>query len=342
MTTQIQVNEGISAYGLKNNQVVCINEVDRGLECNCVCLGCGTQLIARKGDVNAHHFAHYESNDQHCSESILHQVSKKIIECEKMLSTGIYVCEVEGFDLVGGRHSKKETIDASVFHFDQVILECSEGDFRPDATGYYGLKKLNIEIVVTHDVTQEKYEKVENLGIPMLRIDMSKYSAMNDIETLTNAVLYDAPRSWVYHPDFIAWEMRLQQSLNDEIEQINQQMKLAVMDTYQLIDKDQAFIITKPYHVLVLGYNSALGHSRKYGRDFDFSCLYIGEAIGDQSSSNYQVRSCRGFKESKIDFDESLLPALEKLNYPCVMELDMKGVLRNGRAQNLVVNFSVI
>ena len=52
-------------YGLNldNNQLVSINDVERGLECNCVCHKCGSKLVAKKGEERIHHFAHYDKED---------------------------------------------------------------------------------------------------------------------------------------------------------------------------------------------------------------------------------------------------------------------------------------
>ncbi len=57
------------------------NEVDRGLACNCICPVCETQLVAKKGKKNEHHFAHY--NAQECAgalETVLHLKAKEVLE----------------------------------------------------------------------------------------------------------------------------------------------------------------------------------------------------------------------------------------------------------------------
>jgi len=37
-----------------------VNEVPRGLDCGCVCADCGGRVVAKKGDIYAHHFAHHD------------------------------------------------------------------------------------------------------------------------------------------------------------------------------------------------------------------------------------------------------------------------------------------
>lgn len=46
-------------FGLKNGKLVNVDQVDRGLACGCACPACNGQLIARKGEIRIHHFAHF-------------------------------------------------------------------------------------------------------------------------------------------------------------------------------------------------------------------------------------------------------------------------------------------
>lgn len=48
-------------YALKDGELIHISEADRGLACGCRCPACGEMLVARKGPVKVHHFAHYSS-----------------------------------------------------------------------------------------------------------------------------------------------------------------------------------------------------------------------------------------------------------------------------------------
>ena len=62
-------------YALKDNVLVSVDQVEKGMACNCICPACKSQLVARKGEVREHHFRHKEV---HCSwESYLHKLGKK-------------------------------------------------------------------------------------------------------------------------------------------------------------------------------------------------------------------------------------------------------------------------
>lgn len=55
-------------FGLKDGKLVNICQVDRGLACGCACPACNGPLIARKGDIRIHHFAHHGIPP--CSEAL--------------------------------------------------------------------------------------------------------------------------------------------------------------------------------------------------------------------------------------------------------------------------------
>lgn len=86
------MQKGKLTYALKEERLVHISEVENGLQCNCKCPSCKQLLIAKKGNVNDHHFAHishieckygYETLDFTCNDTIpdiiLYSGSKKLI-----------------------------------------------------------------------------------------------------------------------------------------------------------------------------------------------------------------------------------------------------------------------
>ncbi|BBH12957.1 competence protein CoiA family protein [Chromobacterium haemolyticum] len=71
-------------FGLKQGRIVDISEVERGLACECVCTACGGPLIARKGEVNVHHFAHHGVPP--CSEALANSISSAV---DQLLREGL-------------------------------------------------------------------------------------------------------------------------------------------------------------------------------------------------------------------------------------------------------------
>lgn len=75
-------------YGLTRDvRLAHISEVVAGLKCGCVCPSCRTPLVARKGNVNAHHFGHHA--DRACAgawESTLHLLGKEVIAANSSIT----------------------------------------------------------------------------------------------------------------------------------------------------------------------------------------------------------------------------------------------------------------
>ena len=66
--------------GWRHGRLWGVDEVSSGLACDCVCPHCQTPLIAKKGNRNRHHFAHYKKIDcDGSAETILHILGKQIL-----------------------------------------------------------------------------------------------------------------------------------------------------------------------------------------------------------------------------------------------------------------------
>ena len=79
MPKEIQIT-----HGLKEGKLVSIADAERGLKCNCTCTKCGKPLVAKKGEVKDHHFAH--SVDSDCTgETLKHYMAKQEIAEKKYL-----------------------------------------------------------------------------------------------------------------------------------------------------------------------------------------------------------------------------------------------------------------
>lgn len=330
------------AYGLKDENVVYIDEVQRGLECEAKCISCGGALIAKKGDVKVHHFAHHNGDGESCNESVLHQLSKQIIEWECLVSTPNLEINVEGYDISDQVHKKSHIEESKVLTVESVSLELASIGFIPDVTCNALGKKLYIEIVVSNDVSEEKLEKVKLDGTPMLVIDMSDYSAMDTLDTLKQGVIYGAPRYWAYHPDHEAMKVHLENDLRFEVSILDEKIISVVSNKLGLVSKSELLKPKTNSELIVLGYNSAYGYSKKNNRDFDFSTLLVAKPIQSTGSSNYTIRSCGGYELTQIAFNEELIPELEKLRFPCLLELDVSGSFLGGRVQSMVTNFKVV
>lgn len=152
-------------YGLKNGKIVHISEISesqRGLKCGCVCPVCNEPLQARIGSKRTKHFAH-SSNCPTATETALHMMAKDIILNNRRL----LLPHVEfAYDII--KPSK-------YFKYTRAEAEVAMNGVKPDLMISDGKNTLYIEIVVTHDVDDDKYEKIKAMNISVLKIDLEKY-----------------------------------------------------------------------------------------------------------------------------------------------------------------------
>ena len=174
-----------------------IEDVPRGLDCNCVCLECGSKLEAHKGNVQRHHFQHYSVAEcKGAYESQLHLLSKAIIEENKALMLPFYA-------------GKYCSLPQKRQSFTEVVQECAQDDLQPDCLCKYmdehGKEQtLWVEIFYSHAVDDEKSRKIQERHIACVEIDVS--SLFGDVEEIDKDVLTDfllnRPdcRYWINNP----------------------------------------------------------------------------------------------------------------------------------------------
>ena len=228
MPKEIQI-----AHGLKEGELVSIADAERGLKCNCTCTKCGKPLVAKKGEVNAHYFAH--SADSDCNgETYEHIMAKMEIKRKKYLLvpdkrvSPVYqenerekklrkkaVNNGEYFPKQYWKNNDGEIFDSEQYKmvsFKTVELEKRIGGSNyiadiicTDESG----KGIVIEIVNTHDLGQEKQDYLIKNKIPSLRIDVSKWrvgkkgygESLNDyILRSTKDCNRKGKHCWIYNP----------------------------------------------------------------------------------------------------------------------------------------------
>jgi hypothetical protein len=182
------------SYGIKNGELVSIHSVESGLKCNCFCVSCGGKLVARKGEMKIHHFAHHtDSNCSSSAETALHMAAKEVLKKEKR----IILPPLIAFDTYDNQIVLKESVEVK---FDEIYLEKKQGDFRPDIIGVKNGTKIFIEIAVSHIVDSNKRKKVEKLGVSMIEVDLIMLDDGFTEEELIQAVIYDQEnKEWIYN-----------------------------------------------------------------------------------------------------------------------------------------------
>ena len=173
----------------ENKKLVDIKDVERGLACQCTCFECGETVIARKGEIKEHHFAH-ASNKESCTinpESVLHKYAKEVI----LESMGLMLPALPNSDN-----------EAAWWTFEKVLPEFSLGLIRPDLVGYFDVEPILIEIAVTHFIDAEKLKRIEVFKSKCIEIDLSPLLksdiAIPSIEAKQQILENLDNRRWVY------------------------------------------------------------------------------------------------------------------------------------------------
>lgn len=185
----------LSAIDQDSDQVRIISEVPSGQASNCVCAACRGVLVARKGRLRIHHFAHKASTTEsltHCQETALHNAAKRLV----------------AYHL--------DTLHIRAKHLNRALtltegeIEPSLGaltDFRPDAVvKTEKLGKVYVEIHVSHPVPTDKRDVYRQLGLWVLELNLSECEPDRvGLTELKHVVEAEASRHWLsWHvPEYI-------------------------------------------------------------------------------------------------------------------------------------------
>ena len=183
-------------YGMVlNDRLLHISEVEKGLACGCVCPSCRGNLIANKGSIKTHHFAHH--SDRACVaayETMLHKLAKQVIEDQKQVKLPPVVAKYKG--------RTEEIYGDKMFKLDEVVLEPYLGGVRPDILGRRrvenGTKELFIEVAVSHFCEPKKVERIRERKVAAIEIDLSKVPRNGSPEEMEQAII-TAPRKWLFN-----------------------------------------------------------------------------------------------------------------------------------------------
>lgn len=217
-------------WGLLNGDpenLVRVEDVPSGLECDCVCPtpGCGARFVAvHCTPPRQSYFRHYEAADCETSyESAVHRLAKQILHREKQIMLPyLDVMTSRSIAKAGTFSLKERLVERQLFHFDRAELEVSMDGRTPDVVlrkrGRDGADhKLLVEIVVTHDVSEEKLKWIRENSLATIKVFLGAVDrAITDKELKQVLIKGRAPWGgnvvcWAHHP-----KLDIMQRLVDE------------------------------------------------------------------------------------------------------------------------------
>lgn len=174
-----------------NKDTVNIADVKSGLQSDAFCVVCNNTLIAKKGEIKAHHFAHTNGTEcKYWRETFIHLAVKKYLDEVKVIRLPKYYID----DI-----AVQESMD---FMFSECLVEKRLDSIVPDICliSENGTK-LIVEVAVTHFCDSVKIEKIKSLGVSCIEIDLSKFKdcksiSYQDIKYMLELGVYV---SWIYH-----------------------------------------------------------------------------------------------------------------------------------------------
>lgn len=188
------------------------------------CLGCGRMMIAKKGQVNIHHFSHDPKEVQktgkctYSDETYRHKLAKEVLQRIKQIKVpAVYKFPPRGITGNANKIKDSEIIFANKVGVELRFYESADGKIQyldsnsnsrkevdeqfliivPDITFFDSRDNpiLFIEIVATHKVTNEKQSKIRKLGVDTIQVTIPKDSAV-EIEK----VFYKTEKTkWIYN-----------------------------------------------------------------------------------------------------------------------------------------------
>jgi hypothetical protein len=232
-------------FGLRNGngELKHISTVQSGLACECYCAACGARLMAKKGEKNAHSFAHYQAEEcEHGLETALHLAAKKILEESAQITLPkLTIYEEVSGEMCGQSRTKKgEAIicEQHIAYLKNIEPEKRLNTIIPDIIADIDGVPLIIEIAVTHFVDRVKQNKIHELGIACIEINLKDVFRNADLESIRSIVIESvANKVWLFHAETarIRTELKstLEAELQSELEQIYQKDQERQRQLYQ-------------------------------------------------------------------------------------------------------------
>lgn len=213
-----------TGFGLRNGRMYAPADVEAGLACRCICVGCGAILVAKKGTKKRWHFAHHnvEIGDS-CAESAIHAAAKQVLlEKNWLRLPGAYVV-VSSQTIFGSTLQESSTLsEERAVRFERTSAEVWTEGIRPDVIGYRGERKLLVEMYFRHRVDDDKRRKLAQLKLPAIEVDLSDLDVSTGFDAVKERVLHEtAHKSWLYLPGEAEERQRLGLLLASRIEQAN-------------------------------------------------------------------------------------------------------------------------
>jgi hypothetical protein len=192
------------AYGkLPDGRIVHIADVPSGIACGCRCPGCEQMLVAKHCREKSDHFSHHNGFECNSArETAVHLLAKQVLE--EALHIRLPEWSVS-------RRSRRTVLQkADTLRFDSAPLEQRMGNIIPDIVLHKLERSLLVEIAVTHPCGPEKIQRLRELELSAVEIDLSFLRYDAPLRVIRDAVLDRAERRWLSNPRLVAKQLSIE------------------------------------------------------------------------------------------------------------------------------------
>lgn len=242
----------------KDDRIRSVDEVTRGLACDCTCPSCRERVLARQGAVREWHFAHASGADcDGAAESALHSAAKQLL----LESHGIALPEIYAHSTItlpDGRTGFGEARKPELWvDYHSAEVEKTIGNIRPDVVVIIENVTLCIEIAVTHFVDENKKECLSKLALPTIEIDLANIKQEKWDWNLLQEVVVDSAthKKWIHPMDLEVLEQEareeaLKSALNKPLSVPHEAIPLPIRTRF-FVDGRIVDVIERPFGLAI-------------------------------------------------------------------------------------------
>lgn len=191
----------ILTTGSRNGKLVRIEEVEKGLACECVCPHCGEKLIALKSNGKPHRFEHFR--EEECglnAELSLEEKIKHHLEKQGFILTPPATVRFSDFSHVEWPIAKEKKVQIKSVRLETII---SESNILIDT----GNRTLILDIKTTKVTSQkdrwqheQKLIRCKKSGYSVMELDFSKIEGFPSTEELESILFKnDSRKKWLFN-----------------------------------------------------------------------------------------------------------------------------------------------
>ena len=225
-------------YGLRNNdpsEWVSVYDVDKNDLDEYFCAECGTKFIpVQPSDSRKQWFFRHESlgNCDGSRETAIHLMAKQILVEDREIMLPYLLMKPEPHIYIEYKWHREinklyQLGERRLFHFDSVQDEVWQDGRIPDIVAVAGDRKLFVEIVVTHDIDDEKLNWIRERNISTLRVSLGGLSYESTKEDVKRCLM----TGWLNGVNIVQWVHHAKKQDHQELANefyIQQVMKLGL------------------------------------------------------------------------------------------------------------------